>query len=367
MISTLQAQQIKTVTISSEILDQEREILVFTPAGYDEMVHAYYNVVYVFDAQNQSFFDYVHALVPFIMEGQEPFIVVGIKAFYQEGVDYVRNNDFLPELTTERSLERYGPYHGNIDNFLAYVQSEVIPYIDQHYRTLPIKTGIGHSLGGAFVLYAMTQALNIFNNYIAVSPNLAYEEELLANRLLSFDYNRLTAPAFVYLSSADEGDYWPYWAPARERVHAFFRSSFDYPQHQVVVEEYPKKTHLSNYPISVESALLAYFSEAYGAQQQILSDDQQEVVIRATVLNATDELYITGNQDALGNWDPGKIRMQKVDDNLREIRLSLHSPATFKFTGGSWETEVQVQSSYGTNLTIIPNAGEVYEFRIVQE
>ena len=366
-IAILPAQQIENITISSEVLGQDREIIVFTPAAYDELIYSYYDVIYVFDAQNRGFFDYVHALAPFITEGQQPFIVVGIKAFYQEGVDYGRNNDFLPELSTTRSVQRYGPYSGNIDNFLSYVQTEVIPYVDQHYRTLPVRTGIGHSLGGSFVLYALTHAQGIFNNYVAVSPNLAYEDQLLANELINFDYDRLNGPAFIYLSSADEGNYWSYWQPARERVHSFYRTNFDYPQHQLVVEEHPEKTHLSNYPPSVEAALKAYLSNTYGLQQQILSEDQQEVIVRVTAAATTEELYITGNQEALGNWDPGKIRMQKVEDSVWEIQLSLRSPATFKFTGGSWETEAQIQDSYGTNLTIIPEEGGVYEFRVLPE
>ena len=71
---------------------------------------------------------------------------------------------------------------------------------------------------------------------------------------------------------------------------------------------------------------------------------QELTTIRVSVPNNTDEVYIVGNQDALGNWTPDKVRMNRNSDYEREISLKLNFPAEFKFTRGSWHSEAVINS-----------------------
>ena len=41
--------------------------------------------------------------------------------------------------------------------------------------------------------------------------------------------------------------------------------------------------------------------------------------IKISVPNETDEVFIVGNQESLGNWQPNKVKMKKVTDYQREI------------------------------------------------
>ena len=68
-----------------------------------------------------------------------------------------------------------------------------------------------------------------------------------------------------------------------------------------------------------------------------VSFGQELTSIKVSVPDTTDEVYIVGNQDALGNWEPDKIKMKKISDREREIELKLTFPAEFKFTRGSWD------------------------------
>jgi predicted alpha/beta superfamily hydrolase len=55
---------------------------------------------------------------------------------------------------------------------------------------------------------------------------------------------------------------------------------------------------------------------------------------------AADSLYIVGNQDQLGPWDPAKVKMYKALNGRFAITLSF-APGTsldYKFTRGSWDT-----------------------------
>lgn len=71
----------------------------------------------------------------------------------------------------------------------------------------------------------------------------------------------------------------------------------------------------------------------------LISFGQQLTTIKVSVPNKTDEVYIVGNQDALGNWQPNQVKMEKTSDYERTITLELNYPAEFKFTKGSWESE----------------------------
>ena len=183
--------RVENVKIQSKALNQEREILIYTPADYDWRTNEYFNVIYVFDSQNREFFDYTSAIVSFLTDGNQSFIVVGISSPYNEKLDYSRNNDLLPVLETEDSKKRYGKYSGNAENFLTYVSSEVITYINSNYRTLDHNIAVGHSLGASFILYSLLEKPNLFENYIAISPNLAYENNKLGKELIDFEYKKI--------------------------------------------------------------------------------------------------------------------------------------------------------------------------------
>ena len=66
---------------------------------------------------------------------------------------------------------------------------------------------------------------------------------------------------------------------------------------------------------------------------------QATQTIKVIVPNKTDEVYITGNQEALGNWNPKSVKMEKISDYERSITVDLTYPAEFKFTQGDWNSE----------------------------
>jgi len=358
--------RVENVEIQSKFLNQEREILIYTPIEYDIRKHELFNVIYVFDSQDREKFDYVSSITTFLTSRNhdQAFIVVGITSPYNEELDYSRNNDFLPVLKTQNSIERYKPYFGNVSNFLNYVASEVVPYINSNYRTKGRNIAVGHSLGASFILYSMTEEPNLFDSYMAISPNLSYEDHFLADNLIGFDYSEIKNFTYLYLSNANEGiDFWQEWKPAREKVYALFSDDFKQNKIDVKIAEYPDENHMSTFPISVKDAFAYYFSDIYEQQENILSKNEYTVTIKVKVPNKNDDIFITGNQENLANWNPNKIKLKKTSDFERVITLNLKSLAEFKFTRGSWETEAELKTAFG-NVIIKPESQKVYEFEI---
>lgn len=356
---------VETVQIHSKALGQDREILVYTPQLYDESRYAYYDVIYVFDAQNREFFDYTHSLISFLSNGEKKFIVVGITSPYNEALDYARNNDLLPYPKNTAPDDFYGGYSGNADNFLKYIKTEVVPYIDNHYRTLGHRIAVGHSLSASFIIYSLMNETALFDDYIAVSPNFAYDKQRLVDDLYHFDFNTIDKPYFLYISNADEANYWTSWKPAREKVYSFLRDSVAQPNLKVVIDSFPGESHWNSFAPALRNALTVYFEGVYQEQQNELSDSAYNIRIILKVPDKKDTVYITGNQSALANWDPSKLKMNRLSDLEREIRLNIHSPAMFKFTRGSWKTEAEVEGNpQMVNMVIKPENGKTYRFVI---
>ncbi len=356
--------RVENIKIQSEALNQKREILIYTPADYDLRINEYFNVIYVFDCQSREFFDYTSSIISFLTDNSKAFIVVGITSPYNEKLDYARNNDLLPVIETKESIDRYGKYSGNADNFFNYVSTEVIPYVDSNYRTLNNRIAIGHSLSASFILYSFTKNPELFNNYIAISPNLAYDNDKLANKLIGFDYSKINSPVYLYLSNANEGiNYWQEWKPAREKVYSFFNQTLENTNIKFQMNEFPENNHWNTFPPALNKAFDVYFNEVYGLQEKELSHQEYNVTIRVKALNKKETIYITGNQENLGNWNPKEIKMTKISDLEREITLKLKSPAQFKFTRGDWDSEAEVSGTYG-NITIIPENQSEFYFEI---
>lgn len=359
--------RVESKKIQSKFLKQEREILVYTPIDYDWRVNEYFDVIYVFDSQNREFFDYTTSIISFLPNNEKSYIVVGITSPFNEELNYGRNNDLLPILTTEDSKKRYGTYSGNANNFLEYLSNEVVSFVDKNYRTLNTKIAVGHSLSASFLLYSILEKPNLFSNYIAISPNLAYDNDFLTQELKSFDYSKIKNNTFLYLSNADEGiDYWKEWKPAREKLYAFYNNELKTKNITIKINSYPTNNHLNTFPPSLNDAFEFYFKNVDQKKEEENSNQFFKTKIRLKVQNKSDTIYITGNQKSLGDWNPDKIKMNKVSEFEREIVLKLQSPAQFKFTKGNWESVLQINGTYD-KVTVKPEIKQEYEFQTVED
>lgn len=138
----------KVETIQSEILDESRTIFVYLPDNYVNSKKSY-PVHYITDAPATSniFYDLLRLQTKNDLMPES--IIVGLSS-----------NNREQNLHIEKSAKKY----------LKFLNKEVIPHIDENYRTKDFKSINGHSLGGGFALYAFFKKLNVFNMCIAGSP-----------------------------------------------------------------------------------------------------------------------------------------------------------------------------------------------------
>lgn len=366
--SFAQYSTIDEVTIESKELDQTREIMIYKPLGYDNP-NVLYNVIYVFDAQNRELFDYASSIANISKDKGQGTILVGIKAttIFEEVNGkktwvYARNSDLLPSDT-----KRLGGRKGNIEGFYEYVKNEVIPYVESNYKTLPNRMAVGHSLSAGFLVYALTESPELFDNYVAISPNLEFDDQYLLNRLREFDPQKLTSPKHFYMSHADEANWG--WGPSNKEAYTLLKDTLDSKNFQVKIEEYPNEGHMSSYIPALRSAMNTYLQEIKPEWKKNLSEKTYEVTFEVKVLNEEDDLYIYGNQDSLANWKNGEIKMKKISPLMRAITLNVQNHVEVQFsTDGentSWIATGEMSRSTHP-MMIRPEEGATYYFEITE-
>lgn len=136
-------------------------------------------VVYVLDANIMfgTMVDAVRAMER--RQPSQPAVIVGIG--YPQDLDarIERARDLTARLgTPEPTL----PGTGGAEGFADFVESELKPAIAARFRVDPARETIfGHSYGGHFVLYTLVNRPGLFDNWIAASPSLWFENRLLAS------------------------------------------------------------------------------------------------------------------------------------------------------------------------------------------
>ncbi|MCW8813039.1 MAG: alpha/beta hydrolase-fold protein [Chlorobium sp.] len=161
----------ETIEFTSKVLNEKRDILIYTPTGYEES-NRKYPTLYITDGAENFFI--ATAIVNFLSRsGQIPrMIVVGIP-------NVNRNRDLSPSIIQGTSNP------GGGDTFLTFFEDELIPYIDKTYRTNNYRVLFGHSLGGMFANYAMFIRPELFNAFITASPYLYYDNEFVIKEATS--------------------------------------------------------------------------------------------------------------------------------------------------------------------------------------
>lgn len=146
-----------SIVIKSQVLKHDQSILVRLPKSYRNS-SASYPIVFYFDAQDNTLSTFIAATVDRLMWTKDVpnLILVGIP-HRNRGADLsIEKSDSTSAL------------------FLEFIASELVPYIDQNYRTIGMRTFIGHSLGGQFATFGMATKPAIFQNVIAISPAMMY-------------------------------------------------------------------------------------------------------------------------------------------------------------------------------------------------
>jgi hypothetical protein len=159
-------------SLYSNTLKETRKIYVQLPADYKPDENIKYPVVFVLDGE--VFLPTVNDVQNYYSGGFTPeMVIIGIS----------NDKNRMRDLTTSKVTEMYGmPFeqeNGEAHNFSKFIETELIPFVENKYPVTNFRTLIGHSYGGLFALYSLVHHPELFSNYLVIDPSLDWDNQRL--------------------------------------------------------------------------------------------------------------------------------------------------------------------------------------------
>jgi len=178
----------------SKILQEQRDLLVHLPNNYQQNTGLSYPVLYLLDGQRNL--NHAAGTLDLLNQSNmaQEMIIVAIKNTH-------RTRDLTP--TYDESYNRWG-VSGGADNFLDFIEQELIPYMNKNYRTNNFKIISGHSLGGLLAIYALQSRPELFHAHFAFSPSLWWHNEIIFKDTEDFLANTTELNSYLYINMGNE-------------------------------------------------------------------------------------------------------------------------------------------------------------------
>lgn len=186
----------KVDSLASQILAEQRELIVHLPNNYQQNTAINYPVLYLLDGQRN--FSHVAGTLDLLNQSDkaQEMIIIAIKNTH-------RTRDLTP--THDENYNEWG-ISGGADKFLDFIEQELIPYVNKNYRTNNYKILSGHSLGGLLAVYSLQTRPQLFQAHFAFSPSLWWHSQVIFKDAERFLANTTELNSYLYLNLGNEDD-----------------------------------------------------------------------------------------------------------------------------------------------------------------
>jgi predicted alpha/beta superfamily hydrolase len=164
----------KIDSVYSKTLGEQRKVWVYTPDMTSGNSNQHWPVVYLLDGDG-----HFASVVGMIQQMSQ---VNGNNVYPEMIVVAIPNTDRTRDLTPTHIASDppmmdsdFSKTTGGGENFVAFIEKELMPHIDSVYPTAPYKVLIGHSFGGLTVMNVLTNHTKLFNAYLAIDPSMWYD------------------------------------------------------------------------------------------------------------------------------------------------------------------------------------------------
>ena len=186
-------------SLRSDILNEDREYWISLPDSYNNKESSYKRYPLLIVLDGNLHFKPIAGMVNYMSSDAyrswkiPEMIVVAI-----QNVD--RRRDYTPDkIMTVRENNT-----GGGDRFLSFLEDELVPELDQQYRTTPYRILFGHSLGGLLAAHAYMKEKTLFNSFIAADPSFGtWDSETMDKKLDSL--TEQSFERFIYIATANWG------------------------------------------------------------------------------------------------------------------------------------------------------------------
>lgn len=184
-----------TFKFQSDILNQERLCYISLPDNYATKEN--FPLIILLDGY--TFFKTAKGVVQFMSSDRNR------NFFMPESIIVaIENIDREHDLTVTKIQTKRENTMGGGRKFLEFIQTELIPYVDQNYKTTNKRTLIGHSLGGLLAVNSYIDPNSIFDAFLAIDPSIFWDEEFMDKKVDSISQNSLAKK--LYIATANQGE-----------------------------------------------------------------------------------------------------------------------------------------------------------------
>jgi len=320
--------------INSEILEEERPIIISLPHGYENS-NANYPVLYLLDGLGNI--KHEIGTVELLTDSGiiPPMIIVGI-----ESLD--RSRDLTPSNAGQDAYGAEGEagiqQSGGAPQFLQFLEEELIPYVESNFRTHPYRLLEGHSFGGLFSTYALMEKQDIFDAFIIQAPALWWNKEEMTAKAKSFFESNSNLDKTIYFGIGG-GDGWG----MRQELKRYV---------QVIEDNPPKNLRWKHEEVGDEDhdtsrLLLNYYGLKYVFSDLIASEGLRK--------NFSDRLFLKGERELMNKY--GQQARRSVS-NYVDIALKLLKEENYLGAIVVFKRAVKVYPKY---IGLITNLAKLYE------
>lgn len=186
-------------SIKAQATGRQMDLYIHLPTDYDRTGTKRYPALYILDGQwDFKLMDSVLGGLVYDKRAPE-MILVGI-TYSGENPNYdnLRGSDLTPGTPGKPTASQNG------ENFLKFVKTELIPFVETNYRADPARRVLqGNSLGGLFTLYTMFSDPGLFSSYVASSPAVTSGGGVILQQEAAFakDHKELPTRLFIGVGS----------------------------------------------------------------------------------------------------------------------------------------------------------------------
>ncbi|MFT4839463.1 MAG: putative alpha/beta superfamily hydrolase [Oleispira sp.] len=258
-------------TIFSKIRGRNYQLYISFPTNYSTKDTITYPVLYVLDGEyafpttrgTREILDWGNKI--------EDVIIVGIGS----GLNFLSwYNDRFDDYTTSRDTvwendANYGKNAilkgsfttGGAAEFLKSIKTEIIPFVDNNYKTNSDRGITGHSAGGLFTAYCLINSDGYFTRFGISSPSFWWDNNKLLNQSVTqFRKNKIwdIPQTKIFISCGEyEGIR---FIPSMQKIQTSLENA-DYQNIELSCQIFDGESHLSVWPANISKTLITLYGK----------------------------------------------------------------------------------------------------------
>jgi predicted alpha/beta superfamily hydrolase len=289
---------VRSVTIPSKILSEEREILIFNARGKEYAQGPnQLPTIFLLDGRENLLLT-AGILSNLVRADQLPDVnLIGINTY-----DYNREYN----LSTKSTSDEIGFESGGADDFEKFILNELFPYVSSSVSISKYRLLIGHSLGGSFGLKMMLENPESFSSAIFADASLWWNDAELIEKYKNESGKGIKNTTIYYSRAGREPENIRFF----DEFEALAKSSNNR------FDRFPGEDHITTLTPAIFYGLKYIFSDFSSLEELYAANDFTGIKIKLNSLNAQYDTQILPKVPPIAAFARGLTREGRYAESV---------------------------------------------------